>query len=55
MELTPLPHIEAYKRDVDRTLLRANLRRSYAERARALEQMQALHEEGQRLRNRGSR
>jgi hypothetical protein len=33
------PVIEAYKRDVDRTLIRENLTRSYEERVRALEQM----------------
>jgi transcriptional regulator with XRE-family HTH domain len=40
IELTPLPHtdpvIARYKRDVDRTLLRANLRRSVDERLRSL-------------------
>jgi hypothetical protein len=34
------PVIEAYKRDVDRTLIRENLRRSPEERLRALMDMQ---------------
>ncbi len=50
----PDPVIEAYKRDVDRTLLRENLRRSVEERIEALIALQCLAEEarraGQRLR-----
>ena len=50
----PDPVIEAYKRDVDRTLLRENLRRSVEERIEALMQLQAFADElrraGQRLR-----
>lgn len=42
------PVIEAYKRDVDRSLIRENLRRSPDERMRSLEQMQRLREELQR-------
>ncbi|MBU6366203.1 MAG: helix-turn-helix transcriptional regulator [Gemmatimonadetes bacterium] len=37
----PDPVIEAYKRDVDRTLLRENLRRSVEERVRSLGEWQA--------------
>ncbi len=52
--LEPDPVIEAYKRDVDRTLLRENLRRSVEERIEALMQLQAFADElrraGQRLR-----
>jgi hypothetical protein len=33
------PVIEAYKKDVDRTLLRENLAKSYEERITTLEQM----------------
>lgn len=41
------PVVEAYKRDVDRTMLRANLRRTVEERLR----MHAgLHEQGETLR-----
>jgi len=39
------PVIEAYKRDVDRTLLRENLRRSVEERIEALMRVQQLVEE----------
>jgi hypothetical protein len=39
------PVIEAYKRDVDRTLIRQNLRRSIEERLEALMQLQRLAEE----------
>ncbi len=41
----PDPVIEAYKRDVDRSLLRENLRRSVEERFLRLEEMQRLAEE----------
>lgn len=44
------PVIEAYKKDVDRTLLRENLRRSVEERCAALQQMAQLHDEMQRAR-----
>jgi len=41
----PDPVIEAYKRDVDRTLLRENLRRTVEERLEALMRLQLLAEE----------
>jgi hypothetical protein len=51
----PDPVIEAYKRDVDRTLLRENLRRTVEERIEALMRVQQLAQEfrraGQRLRS----
>ena len=51
----PDPVIEAYKRDVDRTLLRQNLRRSVEERLANLVALQRLAEEarkaGQRFRS----
>ena len=51
--LEPDPVIEVYKRDIDRTLIRQNLRRSIEERIEALMQLQeAAHEfrrAGQRL------
>jgi len=43
--LEPDPVIEAYKRDIDRTLLRENLKRSVEERIEALMQLQALADE----------
>ena len=42
------PVIEAYKRDVDRTLLRQNLRRSVTERVENLIALQRLAEEARR-------
>lgn len=39
------PVIEAYKKDVDRTLLRENLKRSPEERVRNLMQLQRTAEE----------
>jgi hypothetical protein len=52
--LEPDPVIEAYKRDVDRTLLRENLKRSVEERiealVRALDMVQEFRRAGQRLR-----
>ena len=42
------PVIEAYKKDVDRTLLRANLRKSVTERIEALMQLQKLADEARR-------
>lgn len=54
--LDPDPVIEAYKKDVDRTLLRENLRRTVAERLANLVRLQRLAEEarkaGSRLRDR---
>ncbi len=40
--------VEAYKRDVDRTLLRQNLRRSVTERVENLIALQALAAEARR-------
>ncbi|NJL26762.1 MAG: hypothetical protein HC897_02235 [Thermoanaerobaculia bacterium] len=47
-ELSRDPVIEAYKRDVDRTLLRANLARSVDERVRNLMALQRAAEEFRR-------
>jgi hypothetical protein len=44
------PLIEAYKKDVDRTLLRENLKRSVAERLAKLVALQRLAEEAHRAR-----
>ena len=44
------PVIEAYKRNVDRTLLRQNLRRSVTERVANLIALQQLAEEARRAR-----
>ena len=48
----PDPVVEAYKRDVDRTLIRGQLRRSIDERVRnmiaALRFAEVLHEAGRR-------
>ncbi len=44
-ELSPDPVVEAYKKDVDRTLLRENLRKSPDERLRELVRLQAFAEE----------
>ena len=41
----PDPVIEAYKRDVDRTLIRQNLKRSIEERLNALIELQRFAEE----------
>ena len=41
----PDPVIDAYKRDVDRTLLRANLARTVEERLRNLARLQRFGEE----------
>ena len=48
--IEPDPVIEAYKRDVDRTLIRENLRRTVEER---LENLQALYDFAQELRRAG--
>ncbi len=45
MSLAPDPVIEAYKKDVDRTLLRENLKRSVEERLRDLMRLQRFAEE----------
>jgi hypothetical protein len=42
------PVIEAYKKDVDRTLIRENLKKSHEERVLALEQMLEFVEEVRR-------
>jgi len=56
LPLAPDPVVELYKRDVDRTLLRQNLRRSIDERILNLMELQSVAEElrraGQRSRER---
>ena len=47
-EFEPDPVIEAYKRDIDRTLLRQNLRRSVTERVTNLMALQRLAVEARR-------
>ena len=47
-ETGPDPVVEAYKRDIDRTLLRQNLRRSVTERVENLIALQALAAEARR-------
>ena len=47
-EFEPDPVIDAYKRDIDMTLLRENLRRSVDERVRNLMALQRLAEEARR-------
>jgi hypothetical protein len=42
------PMVEAYKRDIDRTLLRENLRRSVEERLRDLMRLQRFADEWRR-------
>lgn len=44
----PDPVIEAYKKDVDRTLLRENLKRTVEERLRDLMRLQRFAEEWRR-------
>jgi len=44
------PVIEAYKKDVDRTLIRENLRRTPEERSRILTEMLRLFDEARRAR-----
>ena len=53
IHLEPDPVIEAYKRHVDRSLLRENLRRSVAERLANLVALQRLAEEARRAGRRG--
>ncbi len=52
--IEPDPVIEAYKRDIDRTLIRQNLKRSVQERLEALIELQSFADElrraGQRAR-----
>ena len=45
VSLAPDPVIDAYKRDVDRTLIRENLKRSIDQRLEALMQLQVFAEE----------
>ena len=47
-EFEPDPVVEAYKRDIDMTLLRENLRRSVDERVCNLMALQRLAEEARR-------
>ena len=49
------PVIEAYKRDIDRTLLRQNLRKSVEERLLGLVALQRLAEEARRAGRTASR
>jgi hypothetical protein len=46
--LPPDPVIEAYKKDVDRTLLRENLRKTPQQRVEGLIALQALAQEARR-------
>ena len=48
ISLEPDPVIEAYKRDIDRTLLRENLRRTVDERVAALAALHRLATEARR-------
>jgi hypothetical protein len=43
--IEPDPVIEAYKRDIDRTLIRENLKRTVEERLEALMELQSFAEE----------
>ena len=52
--LGPDPVVEAYKRDVDRTLLRQNLARAVDERLAGLAALQRLAEEARRAGDRGT-
>jgi hypothetical protein len=54
-EAGPDPVIEAYKRDIDRGLLRENLRRSPAERMEGLVRLQRFAEELRRAGGEASR
>lgn len=53
--IDPDPVIEAYKKDVDRTLLRENLRRSVEERMANLVALQRLAQEARRAGSRWRR
>ncbi len=50
--LFPDPVIEAYIKDVDRTLIREQLRKTPTERLGALEAMAEVYEEGRQMRAR---
>lgn len=52
-DFPPDPVIEAYKRDIDRTSIRENLRRSPEERVRNLQALQRFAEELRRAGRRG--
>lgn len=54
-QFEPDPVIEAYKHDIDRTLLRENLRRTVDERVRNLMALQRLAEEARRAGRRAVR
>jgi len=54
-QLEPDPVIEAYKRYIDRTLLRENLKKSVAERVAGLIELQRLAEEARRAGERARR
>jgi len=47
-QLEPDPVIEAYKKDVDRTLIRENLRLSFEERLESLMRLQEFADELQK-------
>ncbi|MGH9944064.1 MAG: hypothetical protein ACRD9R_17100 [Pyrinomonadaceae bacterium] len=49
LQFKPDPVIEAYKRDVDRTLIRENLRRTVEERFEQLRRLQEFAEELRRV------
>jgi hypothetical protein len=51
----PDPVIEAYKKDIDRTLLRENLKRTVEERLRDLMRLQRFASEWQRAARRAFR
>ena len=56
--LEPDPVIEAYKKDVDRTLLRENLKWTVEQRLEGLRQMQLFYDQAQaalKARTRGHR
>ena len=53
--LEPDPVIEAYKKDVDRTLLRQNLKRTVDERLRDLVRLQRFADEWRRAARRSFR
>jgi hypothetical protein len=53
--LEPDPVIEAYKKDIDRTLLRENLKRTVEERLRDLMRLQRFADEWRRAARRAFR
>ena len=54
-QFEPDPVVEAYKRDIDMTLLRENLRRTPEERVRNLMALQRLAEEARRAGRKATR